>query len=112
MAVLDFAAHRLSYQVVSEGYEDPKTGDYIKGSFTWSCNTYACDIVPSGKANTIAIPDGSIQTYSYTIYNLPQDCRDFQYGDEVKLQFYGSGEGKVYKVLGFHRYQHQCKIWI
>lgn len=112
MAILDFAAHRLSYQIVHGGYEDPVTGDYVKGQTSWSTDTYKCDIVPAGKANTIAIPDGSVHPYSYTVYNLPQDCLEFRYGDKIKLSFYGKGEGKIFKVLGFHRYQHQCKIWI
>lgn len=112
MAVLDFAAHTLSYQDVTQGYEDPETGDYIKGSSSWVENAYKCDIVPAGKANQIAIPDGSVQTYSYTIYNLPQDCREFQYGEKIRINFFSKGNGKVFTVLGFHRYQHQCKIWI
>lgn len=112
MAVLDFAAHELSYQVVSGGYEDPETGDYIKGKPYWVENAYKCDIVPAGKADTIAIPDGNVHPYSYTVYNLPQDCREFQYGDKIRINFFGKGNGKVFTVLGFHRYQHQCKIWI
>lgn len=112
MAVLDFSAHTLSYQVVTEGYEDPETGDFIKGSSHWVENVYKCDIVPAGKAATIVIPDGTIHPYSYTIYNLPEDCREFQYNDKIRITFYGKGEGKIFSVLGFHRYQHQCKMWI
>ena len=112
MSVIDFSAHRLTYQIMARGHEDPETGDYVQGETNWSTESYKCDIVPAGRANTIPIPDGSVQDYSYTIYNLPRDCQEFQYGDKIKLQFYGKGDGKIFKVLGFHRYQHQCKIWI
>ena len=112
MAVLDFAAHVLSYQTVTQGHEDAETGDFIKGQSFWVENAYKCDIVPAGKADQITIPDGKVQTYSYTVYNLPQDCREFQYGEKVRLNFFGKGNGKVVTVLGFHCYQHQCKIWI
>lgn len=112
MAVLDFSAHTLSYQILDAGHEDPITGDYVKGCSRWIENSYRCDIVPSGKANQIAIPDGSVQTYSYTVYNLPQDCREFRYGDKIRINFFGKRDSQVYSVLGFHRYQHQCKIWI
>lgn len=112
MAVLDFAAHFLDYQILTGGGEDPKTGDYIDGKRTWVNDAYRCDIVPAGKANQISIPDGAVQTYSYTVYNLPNDCREFQYGDKIRISFYGKRPGKVFTVLGFHRYQHQCKVWI
>lgn len=111
MAVLEFAAHSLSYEVVTEGYENPENGDYIEGTSYWVNNAYKCDIVPAGKANTIAIPDGSIQTYSYTVYNLPQTCKEFKYGDKIRIHFFGQGY-KEFTVKGFHRYQLQCKIWI
>ena len=112
MAVLDFAAHTLSYQAVTQGYEDPETGDYTEGQVYWVENAYKCDIVPAGKAETIAIPDGTVHPYSYTVYNLPPDCREFQYNDKIRINFYDNSEGKVFSVLGFHRYQHQCKICI
>lgn len=112
MAVLDFAAHTLSYQTVTQGYEDPESGDYQESQTYWVENAYKCDIVPAGKADQITIPDGNVQKYSYSVYNLPQDCREFQYGDKIRIKFFGKGEGKLFTVLGFHRYQHQCKIWI
>lgn len=112
MAVLDFAAHTLSYQTVTQGYEDPETGDYTEGQLYWVENAYKCDIVPAGKAETIAIPDGTVHPYSYTVYNLPHDCREFQYNDKIRINFHDNSEGKIFSVLGFHRYQHQCKIWI
>ena len=112
MAVIDFASHTLSYLTTTKGQEDPETGDFIKGQEYWVNNAYKCDIVPAGKANQITIPDGSVHPYSYTVYNLPQNCRDFVFGDKIRIHFFGKGCGQIFTVKGFHRYQHQCKIWI
>lgn len=110
MALLDFAAHTLSYKEVEAGHED-ENGDWVQGSERWVEGYCKCDIVPAGKANVITIPDGTTQTYSYSIYNLPRACRKFEYGDTIKIKLYGQEE-KVFKVLGFHRYQLQCKMWV
>ena len=97
MAVLDFAAHTLDYLHVTDGYEDDN-GDYVQGSEEWVENYCKCDIVPAGKANVITIPDGSAKNYSYTIY-------------KIRVKLFGN-EVKEFVVLGFHRYQLQCKIWV
>lgn len=110
MAVLNFAAHTLDYKEVTQGYED-ENGDWHQGKEEWVENYCMCDIVPAGKANVITIPDGSIQNYSHTIYNLPRTCRRFEYGDTIRIKLYGQEE-REFKVLGFHRYQLQCKIWV
>lgn len=113
MAILDFAAHTLDYLSVNEGHHDEETGDFIKGSEEWTEGYCKCDIVPAGKANQIQIPDGSLQTYSYTIYNLPRDCRRFEFGDRIRIHFFGKDDDvKEFTVLGFHRYQLQCKLWV
>lgn len=113
MAVLDFAAHTLDYLAVIEGHVDRATGDYIDGSEEWIECYCKCDIVPAGKANEIAIPDGQVDTYSYIIYNLPRSCRTFKYGDKIRIKFYGSNsEVREFYVKGFHRYQMQCKLWV
>lgn len=113
MAVLDLAAHTLDYLTSSEGYEDEETGDYIKGESTWVEDYAKCDIVPAGKANTITLPDGQVEPYSYTIYNLPRDCRNFVYGEKIRIKMFGSSEDiREFDVKGFHRYQMQCKIWV
>lgn len=145
MSVLNLSAHTLSYKEET-GYRDFETGDYIKGETKWVEDYCACDIVPAGKANSIQIPDGTVETYSYTISNLPTTCREFQYGDKIRIKLYGNdynrdkdfsffalgdkwilskdsmlgkkeNEHKTYlvrefKVLGFHRYQLQCKLWV
>lgn len=111
MAVLNFAAHHMDYEIVTNGYTDEETGDYIKGKSEWH-DGYDCDVVPAGKANTLSIPDGSLHPYSYTVYNLPKNCREFHYGDKIRIHFYKGDEVREFLVLGFHRYQLQSKIWI
>lgn len=111
MSVLNFAAHFLDYQTGDKGHTDEETGDWVEGSLKWE-KGYKCDVVPAGKANTLTIPDGSLHPYSYTIYNLPKNCRDFKYGDKIMIHFYGGDDVKEFMVLGFHRYQLQCKIWV
>ena len=113
MAVLDLAAHTLEYLVNANGYVDEETGDYIKGSSTWVENYAKCDLVPAGKANTITLPDGQVEPYSYTIYNLPRDCREFAYGEKIRIKMSGNqNDVREFSVKGFHRYQLQCKIWV
>lgn len=110
MGVLNFAAHTLDYKIVAPGCDD-KNGDWHKGEEKWVENYCKCDIVPAGKANVITIPDGTTQNYSYTIYNLPKACRKFEYGDTIRIKLYGQ-DSMEFKVLGFHRYQLQCKVWV
>lgn len=113
MSVLDMKAHVLGFLEETEGYRDEETGDWISGKTKETESYCKCDLVPNGRANTITIPDGSAQTYSYTVRNLPRDCREFRYGDKITLCLYGKPETKkTYTVLGFHRYQLQCKIWV
>lgn len=110
MAVLNFASYSLDYKVIAQGYEDGK-GDWIQGEKSWIKDYCKCDVVPAGRADVISLPDGTVQHYSYTIYNLPNTCRDFAYGDIIRIKPDG-GNAREFKVLGFHRYQLQCKIWI
>ena len=110
MAVLDFSAHAVDYKEIVDGHENDN-GDWVQGSEKWIENYCKCDIVPAGKANVITIPDGSTQNYSYTIYNLPRTCKEFEYGDTIRIKLFGKVL-REFKVLGFHRYQLQCKIWV
>lgn len=109
MSLLSFHASKLFRQVRAEGYTD-SNGDYHQGTSRWDfcCN---CDVVPAGEANKITIPDGSIDYYSYSVYNLPVGIKKFEYGEFVKLILL-EGEEVILKVKGFHRYQLQCKLWV
>ena len=113
MSVLNLAPHILDYLEVVPGHDDEETGDYIKGSETWVEGYCKCDIVPAGKADTITTPDGQVEPYSYTIYNLPRDCRKFTYGEKVRVKMFGKDdEVEEFVVKGFHRYQMQSKMWV
>jgi hypothetical protein len=112
MPILKMKPHILEVLSIGEEYED-ENGDFHKGEATWSelCN---CDAVPAGQANTITLPNGVVLQYSYTIY-LPKNVREFHTGEKVKVDFFGEGvleEKKEFVVKGFHRYQHQCKMWV
>lgn len=112
-------AHTLSYEDVTGGYVDEETGDYVKGSSVWVEDYCRCDVVPAGKANVIKLEDGTTDTYSYTVCNLPLSCREFKYGDKIRIKLYGGEKNenqeclvREFAVLGFHRYQLQCKMWV
>ncbi len=108
MSLLNFNASKLYRQIKEDGYTDEE-GNYHPGKSEWQfcCE---CDIVPAGEANKIVIPDGSMDYYSYTVYNIPVGVEKFEYGDFVKLIIL-DGEEVIIKVKGFHRYQLQCKLW-
>lgn len=108
MGLLSFHASKLYRQVRVDGFTDDN-GDYHPGKTEWEfcCD---CDVVPAGEANKIVIPDGSMDYYSYTVYNLPVGIRKFEYGDFIRLILL-DGEEVIIKVKGFHRYQLQCKLW-
>lgn len=109
MAILNMKPHILWTSTVTEGVED-KDGHYQSSTETWA-EYMECDAVPASvEKNVINYGDGRTETYSYTLYLTPK-CRDFQYGERVKLTHYGQ-ESPIYQVKGFQRYQHQCKILI
>jgi hypothetical protein len=109
MAVLNRNTHRLQYLVSTSGYED-ENGDYHPGEDHWE-GDIPCDAVPSGRSDEKEFEDGVTRKYSYEVYNLPPDCRNFTIGDRVKLILLGGIE-REFEVKGFHRYQKQCKLWL
>ena len=112
MPVLKLMPHMLSALSITEGYED-ENGDYHKGTEEWK-EVCKCDAVPAGEAREITLPDGVKVAYTYTIY-LPKTAREFVTGEKVSISFFGNGtlqEKKEFMVKGFHRYQHQCKMWV
>lgn len=109
MPVLKMTPHWLWTQE-SAGYEDAK-GNYHASSGGFK-KYVKCDIVPSGKSEEISLPDGSTRTYSYIIYIYDRKCRDFELGELIRLTSFGKDIDQEFEVIGFQRYQHQCKIWV
>lgn len=108
MAVLQLKPSRLSYLIANPGYEDDN-GDYHPSFDSWE-GDIKCGYAQGGNSNEIKFEDGSLAVYSYTI-TLPRDCKDFVKGDRIRLLML-NGEEKEFTVLGFQRYQLQCKIWV
>ncbi len=109
MAVLDMTPCVLLTSQTSEGYVDGNGNKHI-GTTTYS-EYLECDVVPAGQANQKDFGDGVLQTYTYTIYIYDPTCKDFDLGEKIKFKKDDIISGE-YIVKGFHRYQHQCKIWI
>lgn len=109
MAILNMKPHILWTSTVTEGEED-ENGHYQPSTEVWT-KYMKCDVVPASlEKNAINYGDGRTEYYSYTVY-LPTCCRDFEYGEKVKLTRFCE-ESPVYQVKGFQRYQHQCKLLI
>lgn len=99
--------YTLEYQKVTKGTYDIK-GDYQNGSSEW-VSIGKCDAVPAGRNNVIQLPDGKTETFSYVIRSLSPECREFKYGEKLRLSF--GGQIIYLSVKGFARYQLQSKIW-
>lgn len=109
MAVLNMTPSYLYQGVTSAGYTD-EDGNKHPGR-TEYVRYLKCDIVPSGPSTERDFGDGVLQSYSYTIYVFDRRCRNFAIGEKVKFEKDGRLSGE-FLVKGFHRYQHQCKIWV
>ena len=110
MAILDFEPCYLYKSETVEANAVNDDGNRIPSVTNFS-KYLRCDIVPAGQANQMDFGDGKLQTYSYTIYVYDKDCKDFSLGERIKFEKDGK-LSKPFYVKGFHRYQHQCKIWI
>ena len=84
MGILDFEAYWLEYQQgTSEGYYDDN-GDYQPGDEVW---------MPFGKVNAapasgptrITLPDGHMDTFSFSIHIHDPRCREFRCGEKIRL---------------------------
>ncbi len=109
MGVLDFNAYRLEYLIEGKGYYD-ENGDYQPAADKWVC-VGRCNAVPAGRLNVINLPDGIKETFSFTIIIHNPRCREFSYGERLRLTTVCGCEQKLLTVKGFARYQHQCKIF-
>lgn len=108
MSVIELKPHSLSYRIATDGYADDN-GDWHEGEPGWS-DPIECHAVPSGKADLITYADGTTAHYSYEVGRLAPDSREFQIGEDVKLNV--QGIERVFQVKGFHRWQLQSKIWV
>lgn len=116
MAILNLTPHIILSQTMTEGYENEK-GDWIEGQPSWK-PVCQCDVVFEGQAKETKFEDGKVRLYSHVVY-LPTTCRDFAIGERIRLalfteklsESFDASELPEYSVQGFHRYQHQCKIW-
>lgn len=107
MAIIGFRESWLEYSTQSPAAYD-ENGDLVGGSHEWTGHI-SCDVAVSGGAAEITLPNGVVTRYSYTL-NLDRDCREFRYGDRIRLHVLGY-EGVELTVKGFHRYQLQCRLW-
>lgn len=111
MAVLDFRASYIEYlEGATDGYYD-KRGEWHAGGERW-VYLAKCNVMRAGKENQITIPDGTVGHYTYTIGGLPKDCREFRYGERIRIHMFGSADYDERTVLGFQRYQLQSKLYV
>ena len=110
MAILDFRASYVEYlDGATEGYYD-KRGEWHEGHEQWKFLA-KCNVMQAGQENQIALPDGTVERYSYTIGGLPRNCRKFHYGERIRIHMLGCCDYDERTVKGFQRYQFQCKIY-
>lgn len=107
--MVDFRPHTLTLIVASPGYKD-ELGKFISGGEKL-IEGIPCRYEPNGRANTIALDDGTVYMYSYMVY-LDVDCPEISYGDEVELfDQVGVSKGR-FTSHGFHRGQLNSKLWL
>lgn len=109
MAIVSLYKDKVYHFSQTESFED-ENGDWHEGEGVWITPPVLCDAAPNGKADSISLDDGTTHVYSYTIYTKP-GIEPFKVGDRLLLEKY-LGNTEEFKVLGFHAYQHQCKIWV
>jgi hypothetical protein len=110
MATITLNPHYLLIQKKGTAPYEDENGDYVPGTSAGWEKVCKCDIVPNGEAQTIQLEDGTQKEYAYVVY-LPKECEDIELGTLVKFEAFGK-QSKEHKVLGFHRYQLQCKLWV
>lgn len=109
MAILDFNAYNIEYLQRGEGYYDEE-GGYHAGTDVW-VSLGRCNAVPAGIKNVIVLPDGARENFSFTIHIHNPRCREFKYGESIRLTTVFGMEEVLLTVKGFARYQHQVKVW-
>lgn len=110
MAILNFRASYIEYlDGATDGYYD-KRGEWHAGTEKWKCLA-KCNVMRAGQESQITIPDGTVEHYTYTIGGLPPNCREFQYGERIRIHQFRSKDYDERTVKGFQRYQFQSKIY-
>jgi len=109
MGVLDFTAYELHRLKEAEGYYDDD-GIYHDAEDKWICMG-KCNAQQSGGYRVIGLPDGSTETYSFTIIVHNPHCREFKYGERIKLTTMRGREEVPLTVKGFSRHYNFCKIY-
>lgn len=109
MGILDFDAYSLEYLQEGEGYYDDD-GRYHKAEDIW-VSLGRCNAVPGGINSVIVLPDGQKEKFSFQIILHNPRCREFKYGETIRLTTVFGSEVHELSVKGFARYQHQAKIW-
>lgn len=106
---VSFRPHKIR-KVYDDTWVTLENGDVVQGNVSYG-ELIKCRYEPNGRAASINLGDGKVYMYNYTVY-LDRNAPEFKYGESVQL-FGLNGEcmGK-YVVLGFHRGQLDCKIWV
>lgn len=108
---VSFRPHKLQVVTRTGGGTD-KNG--VPQPDTESTVEIPCRFEPNGSARQIPFQDGTARIYSYTVY-LNHDCMTLKVGDKVRL-IDGDGNAiendREFRVLGFHRYQLNARIWV
>lgn len=110
MKPVRFRPHTLSLLVITGGYQDEATGDFVPGSESWS-ERIPCRYEPNGKARVVPVGQGKDSVYEYTVY-LNADCPEINFGQQVKLYDENGNEFGQYPAKGFHRGQLDAKLWV
>lgn len=107
--MVEFRPHTLTLSVSLPGSYD-SSGRFTNGGER-TTKGIPCRFEPNGRANTIALEDGTIYTYSYMVY-MDVDCPEISFGDVVEL-FDQSGQSNGrFTAHGFHRGQLNSKLWV
>ena len=109
MGVLDFNGYSLQYFKEGAGSRDER-GIYHPGTDEW-IPMGSCNAQQSGGYQIISLPDGSKEYYSFTIIVRNPHCREFKYGERIKLTTMRGCEDIPLTVKGFSRHYNFCKIY-
>lgn len=107
--MVSFRPHTIR-KVYDNEYETNEFGDVIVKEPKLG-EAVSCRYEPNGKASNISLGDGRVFLYTYTVY-LDVTSPEFAYGDSVRLYDNTGKQIGEFVVLGFHRGQLNCKLWV